>query len=366
MSDYRIVLRNVNSGLYEPGVPFSPTKWYTVHEFYEREMQNHGLCSERRLASVAGISRKSAKKAIHSFYCGSIIPFAASRGHGYKGVGTLIGLLPSHHSYMYDLYLDNLARPLDGYVEELEVRFGLVVNCEMIRQWFETVGNFPGKLRKTSTYNSGRNDARTIGLLSRYLTFMSRVTDHQRLVFADEKPMKGKDIYGRMRRNIMTGDTPGHTMTFSNANRFNILAAVSVKGGHVRAVEYILLEKVRTDTPIFLRFVKRLLRVGTLERGDIFVVDNCSVHIQGDNSGLQESLMSDFGILMLALPPYHPELNPTELVFNTLLMRLRSARARYKAVNLMNFGELIKMVLNNITMQDVSAFYNFCGYYINN
>ena len=165
-----------------------------------------------------------------------------------------------------------------------------------------------------------------------------------------------------MRRNVITGETPAHVNSFSSANRFNILAAVTVKRGNVRPLEYVLLDKVRTHAPIFLQFVWRLISIGTLRRGDIFVIDNCSVHVKGDNIGLQHALMSKFGILLLPLPPYHPELNPTKLVFNTLLMRLRSASSRYTAVNAMDFGMMIKMVLDQITMLDVIAFYQFCGY----
>ena len=341
MTDDRIILRNRNNGLYEPGVPLPATRWYEVHQIYQRELENFGECSERRLAHLAGLSRRSAKKAIEAHQNGCILPSPVIQGHGYTGVGILKGLLPAHHSYIYDLYMANPARPLDGYVEELFLKFGLIVNYELIRQWFVKAGNFSGSLRETSTFNSGRNDLRTVNILGRYLHFMTGIADHRRLVFADEKPMKGKDIYGKMRRNIMTGETPAHVNSFSSANRFNILAAVTVKGGNVRPLQYVLLDKVRTDAPIFLQFVRRLIAVGTLCRDDIFVIDNCSVHVQGDNVGLQQTLMDDFGILMLTLPPYHPELNPTELVFNTLLMRLRSARSRYTSVNAMDFGVAI-------------------------
>ena len=157
-------------------------------------------------------------------------------------MSSLKGLLLAHHAFIYQLHIDNPARPLDGYVEELHVKFGLIVNCDLLRQWFAKAGNFAGNLRQTSTFNSGRNDPYTIERLGRYLHFMKGVIDHRRAVFADEKSMKDKDIYGKMRRNVMTGDTPVHVNTFSSANRYNILAAVTVKGGNIKPVEYIVLD----------------------------------------------------------------------------------------------------------------------------
>ena len=79
------------------------------------------------------------------------------------------------------------------------------------------------------------------------------------------------------------------------------------------------------------------MRKGTLRPGDIFIVDNCSVHMRGDNIGLQEALFKKYNVLMITLPPYHPGFNPTELVFNTILQRLSGKRARYNSLDADDF-----------------------------
>ena len=94
------------------------------------------------------------------------------------------------------------------------------------------------------------------------------------------------------------------------------------------------------------------------------MVDNCTVHILGDNVGLRETLMRDYGIIMITLPPYHSELNSTELVFNTLLLRLRNIIARYNSTDMPGFETMPKKILDSISVEDVIAFYNFCGYYL--
>ena len=132
---------------------------------------------------------------------------------------------------------------------------------QLLSNWFKKIGHFPGTLRVTSTFNSGRNNWKTLFSLGKYLEFMMGVSNHSRLVFADEKSLKGRDIYGRVRRDVLTGSTPCHRMSFSAKNRLNILATVTVKGRSILPVEYFMLDKVRTNSQIFVRFVCRLLQV---------------------------------------------------------------------------------------------------------
>ena len=92
------------------------------------------------------------------------------------------------------------------------------------------------------------------------------------------------------------------------------------------------------------------------------MVDNCTIHTTGDNIGIQEILFEDFGILMIILLPYHPDFNPTELVFQTLLTQIKSKRARYKSLKANNFLQAINMEMNKIGKCDVLLFYCKCGY----
>ena len=80
--------------------------------------------------------------------------------------------------------------------------------------------------------------------------------------------------------------------------------------------------------------------------------------------GLQNELFHGHGILMITLPPYHPDFNPTELVFNTLLQRLSSQRARYNCLFAAGFLDAINIAMRNFDLEDVIAFYRHCGYYL--
>ena len=102
----------------------------------------------------------------------------------------------------------------------------------------------------------------------------------------------------------MTGEAPDHEMEASAKNWYNILATVTIKGGHVRPVEYVVIEDI-TDSPMFKKSLRILLEKGILVRGDIFVVDNYTVRIQWDNVGIQEALFELHEILTIT--PSHPQ-----------------------------------------------------------
>jgi transposase len=272
--------------------------------------------------------------------------------------------------FLYDLYRNNASFPVDGYVEEFLIRFRMIVSKSTIERWFLTIGPFKGSMRVTSRYPSGRDSWATYNMLKSYLSFILSIDDHSRIVFADEKPMKEIDVYRLVRRDVLTGDTPTHELESANSkNRYSILAAVNIKGGDVPPVKSILIEKC-TDSSIFLRFIRVLLLWRVLVRGDVFVIDNCTIHKFGDNIGTQEFLFREYGILMVCLPPYHPDFNPTELVFNTTLQRLASKRSRYKCwkiptknVNRADaFKECIRHELDSFSVKTVKSFYNKCGY----
>ena len=356
-----IVIPNKYGANYTYGKPFPPERWVKIIQLYKATIHNDGRCSARSLAKKAKISRQSAKKAIDAYVTNGSIPKPKMCGHGRHGPGSIIGFSLCHHDYIYQLYLDNPSRPLQGYVEEFKKNYGSLLSKDLFQRWFKNAGPYKGSMRATSRFPSGRNSASTIDKLREYLEIIRHVRDHRYLVFADEKPMKEINIYRNVRRDPRSGLIPNHEMEANSKNRFNILAAVTIKPG-VRPVCFKVIEAC-TDADMFLQFVKYLLMQETLQPNDIFIVDNCTVHMQGNNVGLQDSLMNDHGILMIPLPPYHPDFNPTELVFNTLLQRLTAERARYKSLDAYDFLDAILLELCKFTRLDVISFYQKCGYY---
>lgn len=107
------------------------------------------------------------------------------------------------------------------------------------------------------------------------------------------------------------------------------------------------------DGKAFEAYVEHFL-APTLERGQIVVMDNLSVH----KSKRIERLVEESGCELLFLPPYSPDMNPIEEAFSKLKTILRKAGARTREA----LVEATGRALNTITSQDIRGFYADCGY----
>ena len=130
----------------------------------------------------------------------------------------------------------------------------------------------------------------------------------------------------------------------------------------VKILEYSIEE--HGNAPIFRNFVSHLIEIDFLREGDVFVVDNCSIHFSGQNSELQEKVWTEAGILMIPLPPYHPKFNPIELVFNDLVQNLRAMLARYGSVSTDQFVDMAETILLSslFSCNDIKNKYKKRGY----
>ena len=157
----------------------------------------------------------------------------------------------------------------------------------------------------------------------------------------------------------MTNKKPTITCNANSRNRYNILAAVSLKRDAFLTTRVV--EEVG-DSVLFGEFVGEVMREGVLKRGDILVVDNCTIHIQAENKHLQEVLLMEHGILMITLPPYFAELNPTELVIRALLLKLRAIRCKNsRDIKLLHE---VRKVLNDMSYRSIKSHFKECRYFI--
>ena len=107
------------------------------------------------------------------------------------------------------------------------------------------------------------------------------------------------------------------------------------------------------DGKAFEAYVEHFL-APTLERGQIEVMDNLSVH----KSGRVARLIEEAGCELLFLPPYSPDFNPIEEAFSKMKGALRKAGARTREALVEATGH----ALNAITPTDIRGFYADCGY----
>ena len=161
------------------------------------------------------------------------------------------------------------------------------ISRSFVSRWFHHIGPYKGTMRKTSIFPHKKGSPEVMEYLDCYINFMINVRDHSRIVFSDEKPMKEIDIFGCVRRDLVTGEVPANLCsTVNSRNSYSILAAITLKKD-VNPVSYGIID-VSTNAVYFQSFVRKLIETGVLVKGDIFVIDNCTIHCQGDNDELQE------------------------------------------------------------------------------
>ena len=123
-----------------------------------------------------------------------------------------------HHAFIYALYLPNSALSNYEYHEEMQKKFSICLSNAFITRWFKNIGPFRGNYRKTSRFPLSKYSQLITRLLNRYLAFVC-LFHPSRFIFADEKPMKEIDLFGRVRRNFVDGTVPVHKMN-ANSNTF--------------------------------------------------------------------------------------------------------------------------------------------------
>ena len=126
MNTTRTVLINASGGYYAAGCSFPEERWVEILDIYWRlNFENEGIeVTPTMLATAAKISWGTADKAILYGQIG-LIPPGGEKGHGKRGVGSILKFEMYHHLYIYELYLRNPSRPLKSYCERLEGKYGM-------------------------------------------------------------------------------------------------------------------------------------------------------------------------------------------------------------------------------------------------
>ena len=176
---------------------------------------------------------------------------------------------------------------------------------------------------------------------------VSESSDPQRFLFVDE--MGANTSLSPLRAWSRRGERAYCLVPRNRGKNTTLLASMSVEGmGPSVAVEG------TTDREVFEAYLEEVL-VPSLRRDQIVVMDNLSAH---KSERVRELVESTGCELLLYLPPYSPDLNPIEEAFSKIKGILRKAEARSREA----LVEALGRALDAITLQDVRAFFEHCGY----
>ncbi len=104
----------------------------------------------------------------------------------------------------------------------------------------------------------------------------------------------------------------------------------------------------------FFNFICSALEDAYLRRGDYLICDNASVHHQNESVTLLKEILRAFGVQLVFLPAYSPELNPCELVFGNIKRYIRNSDLNALIV------EKLFLSFGTINHKKVRNFYKHC------
>jgi hypothetical protein len=121
------------------------------------------------------------------------------------------------------------------------------------------------------------------------------------------------------------------------------------------------------DSHSVRQFISDAIAIGWLKPYDILVCDNAAIHEAGCNHNLGDYLWNTAGldnlplkILLLPLPTRSPELNPIELLWNTLRQRLRGYRRGLDGSH--GVARAACAIMNGFEFELVERTFRHCGY----
>jgi len=105
----------------------------------------------------------------------------------------------------------------------------------------------------------------------------------------------------------------------------------------------------------FLKFLLDCLENKYLQNGDYLVLDNAKIHTASDTLQFIEYLLQKFGVTLILLPTFSPELNPCENVFGWIKNKV------YKyGIEENSIAENIENSLTELKYSTILSFYKKC------
>jgi len=365
--------QNARGRIYEPGKAYGVPVKLEVADKYESltiARGNGQPPSARALAHAASVSPSFAQKVIEELQVhGRVLPPDEIVSDRARGVG-IIALDENDERLLLHLRFVDPCRTNRSYVDWLVMCHGKCVSESLISDWFKNRFTFNASFRSTSIVPIDKFKPENLVRYQKYIEFvMNPLVDARRFKFGDEKSLKGEELFNRkVRPDPLTGIVPPVIADSDFRNTYCIMGFCGVDP--MSAPFQYTIGEDNHDSDCFVDTVYRLVAIGWLKRNDILVVDNSQVHCGREAAELEDYLWnvcSPFDgqplyILLVYLPTRSPELNPIELLWHTLVERLKALRLQ----GAWNGRETVflhaQSIMNGFDHGLVARMFNHCGY----
>ena len=251
----------------------------------------------------------------------------------------------------------NPFRTRRSYVNRLRDITGTIVSESVISRFFLNAFPIRGSLRKPDMIPRDKFKPDNVMKWFEYAAMIKEI-DPRRLKFGDEKLLKGAEVYCRKgRRNVLTGETPTFMVNGDFRNTYSIVGFCGIDK-KTPPVSF-LMHDAKNDAASFFDALLQAISEGFFRPNDVLVLDNAAIHSKGDNDGLEDWLWENHRISVVYLPTRAPELNPIELVWRSLTMKIRATRVSSKTHAA---ADAAAQILSEMTHRSIRATYRECKY----
>ena len=324
---------NSNGGIYRPGCTYPIEKKFDVAINY-LELLKKGNGAKPTVDSVAKSSRvgwdfaKKVMMEVQDYNCVLPPPVPNESELRQRGVGSK-SLTPEEEVFLLWLRFEDPHRSNQSYVNSLYASFGKQVSTTFISEWFKCRFDHKGNFKVPSLEPLDKYKPENIAAYLEFLQFRSSV-DPSRFKFIDEKGLKGTDLfYRKARQDPVTGIMDAMPVDGDFRNTYNLIAAIA--SDFQKSPIVAIAGPDNGKSANFIAFIIHLLEKQWFNKYDILVLDNWIGHVAGESDILQDLLWNAPGpdgqplrILVKTLPTRSPELNPIELIFQTMVQRLKA------------------------------------------
>jgi transposase len=182
-----------------------------------------------------------------------------------------------------------------------------------------------------------------------YLREVGEIPNHK-LKFADEAHVIAKDLTHRKILGIIGKRTYTKVNTPCNASA-SLTILTTLMEDQPLAIDYREESNTQWD---FALFVNYCCREGYLVAGDYLIVDNASIHAGEESYDIIMEILESYGVCLIKLPVYSPELNPCELIFSQLKRYIRN-HAKSQEIR-----KEVLIALSEISHKDILRYYLHC------
>ncbi len=330
-----LVYKNDAGGLYQPGRMYQLPRKTEVAEVYLQLCEEQARPSVNETARISKVGWAYANLVVTELKAiGIIVDPELLRRKKLNALGPGQKLSTVHEMFLLALRTVDPARPLYSYVQELDTHFGKAVSYQCIADWFRERWDFQGNLKKA---NLVPLDKWKLENKVRYYEFVQKLRiyrDHSKYNFLDEKHVWNKDVYAKkVRKDPLTGKLPCIHVSGDFRESYNIMAIISPNPMKPYPMDYTI-GKENGTSEAFVGFLTYLIANRFFLHNEFLLMDNATIHIHGNSRVIEdmlwETIVDGFPlhVLVIYLPTRSPELNPIELIFHILAMRIRSYRYR--------------------------------------